>query len=241
MSTKSEFLKQHGISDDRRWRPYRSVAKRCFDLLVCVVLLVLAAPVFFLAAVLIRLDSQGPVLFVQQRLGRFGSTFPTFKFRTMTDRPRVATAEVLPGHSEVTRVGHWLRRFKIDELPQLLNILRGDMSLIGPRPALPEHIAEYNDDGLCRLLERPGLTGLAQISGNIYLSWPDRWILDARYVQTVSFATDIGIAFKTVAVVFVGEEKFVRPVIKFPTPETHDENAQQQTNAASESDDRKVA
>ena len=84
-----------------------------------------------------------------------------------------------------------------------------------PRPALPEHIADYNDDGLQRLLERPGLTGLAQVSGNIYLSWEDRWILDAQYVQSVSSLRDVRILLKTVAVIFVGEEKFLRPVIRF--------------------------
>lgn len=216
MSTKSEFLNRYRLADDRSWRPYRAVGKRCFDLVVCVALTVLFAPLFFLTAVLIKLDSVGPVLFVQDRLGRYGSTFRTFKFRTMTDRLRIANGEVLPDNIEVTRVGRWLRRFKIDELPQLLNVLRGDMSIIGPRPALPGHISDYNEDGLRRLLERPGLTGLAQVNGNIYLSWPDRWILDARYVETVSLATDLGIAVKTIAVIFLGEEKFVRPVSRVP-------------------------
>jgi undecaprenyl phosphate N,N'-diacetylbacillosamine 1-phosphate transferase len=222
--TKTEYQTQYSITDNRSWRPYRAIGKRCLDLLVCIQLVLLASPLFLITACLIKFDSKGSILFVQERLGRFGSTFRTLKFRTMTDRPRVADGEVLPGNTEVTRVGHWLRRFKIDELPQLLNILRGDMSLIGPRPALPGHISEYNEDGLQRLLERPGLTGLAQISGNIYLSWPDRWILDARYVQTVSLATDIRIALKTVVVVFVGEEKFVQPVIKFPQPSEREEH-----------------
>ena len=213
--SRTEYLDHYGITDSAQPSLYRAFGKRCLDYLICVPVAILWAPLVAVTAVLIKLDSKGPVFFVQARRGRFGVIFQTLKFRTMTDQPREATGEILPGHSEVTRVGKWLRRFKIDELPQLLNILRGDMSLIGPRPALPEHILDYNDDGLQRLLERPGLTGLAQVSGNIYLSWEDRWILDAQYVQSVSSLRDVRILLKTVAVIFVGEETFLRPVIRF--------------------------
>ena len=189
---------------------YRSFGKRLFDLLVCLPIVLAVSPVLLLAAALVKLESRGPVFFVQERLGRYGRTFLTYKFRTMTHRKREATAEILPGHSEVTRSGHWLRRFKIDEFPQLLNILNGDMSLVGPRPALPDHINEYNEDGLKRLLERPGMTGLSQVSGNIYLSWPDRWFYDAQYVKRLSLLKDATIIIKTVAVVLLGEERFLK-------------------------------
>lgn len=210
MSVKDDYCRKHKIHFQPCWSAYRNFAKRLFDLALMVPVLVVISPVLLLAAVLVKLDSKGPVFFVQERLGRYGQTFLTYKFRTMTHRDREASSEILPGHSEVTRVGHWLRRFKIDELPQLLNILNGDMSLVGPRPALPDHINEYNQDGLKRLLERPGLTGLAQVSGNIYLSWPDRWYYDAQYVDGLSFLKDLAIIIKTVAVVLLGEERFLK-------------------------------
>ena len=210
MSAKDDYLQKYKLSFEPRWSLYRSCAKRLFDIVVILPVFLAISPVLLLAAVLVKLDSRGPVFFVQERLGRYGQTFLTYKFRTMTHRDREATAEVLPGHSEVTRVGHWLRRFKIDELPQLLNIVNGDMSLVGPRPALPDHISEYNEDGLKRLLERPGLTGLSQVSGNIYLSWPDRWFYDGQYVDHLSFSKDVAIIIKTVAVVLLGEERFLK-------------------------------
>ena len=212
MDVRRDYLQSHGITETPGWSPYRCGGKRLVDLAVSLPLLLIASPVLLVTALLIKLDSRGPVFFVQERLGRYGTTFPTFKFRTMTDRKRTSHIEVLPGHSEVTRVGNWLRRFKLDELPQLLNIVRGDMSLVGPRPALPEHIADYNKNGLQRLLERPGLTGLAQINGNIYLSWPERWHYDARYVAELSAILDLQIAIKSIAVVLYGEEKFTRHV-----------------------------
>lgn len=210
MSELKIYCERHAIAGPTRASIYRSGLKRCVDLALCLPIALCLTPLAAIVAVLIKLDSHGPVFFVQERLGRFGSTFRTYKFRTMTDRPRVAHTEVLPGHSEVTRVGHWLRRFKIDELPQIWNILNGDMSLVGPRPALPEAIHEYNVNGLRRLIERPGLTGLAQVNGNIYLSWPERWTYDAEYVDRVSFSLDLSIVLKTIAVVLCGEEKFLK-------------------------------
>jgi undecaprenyl phosphate N,N'-diacetylbacillosamine 1-phosphate transferase len=210
MSTKYDYYQKHTLTFKPRWSMYRSFGKRLFDLLICLPIVLAVSPVLLLAAALVKLESRGPVFFVQERLGRYGRTFLTYKFRTMTHRKREATAEILPGHGEVTRSGHWLRRFKIDEFPQLLNILNGDMSLVGPRPALPDHINEYNEDGLKRLLERPGMTGLSQVSGNIYLSWPDRWFYDAQYVERLSLLKDATIIIKTVAVVLLGEERFLK-------------------------------
>jgi lipopolysaccharide/colanic/teichoic acid biosynthesis glycosyltransferase len=127
----------------------------------------------------------------------------------MTHKPRNSDHEILKGDTEVTRVGYILRRLKIDELPQLVNILKGDMALVGPRPGLPIQLKEYNEDGKIRLMVRPGLTGLAQINGNIFLSWPERWKYDRKYVESVSFILDLIIIFKTIIIVFAGEEKFV--------------------------------
>ncbi|MHC4878380.1 MAG: sugar transferase [Planctomycetota bacterium] len=212
MDVRDTYLQQYGITDAPSRGLYRNIGKRLFDLAVTLPLLLIASPAMLFTALLIKLDSRGPVFFVQERLGRYGTTFPTYKFRTMTDRKRTTHTEVLPGHSEVTRVGTWLRCFKLDELPQLLNIINGDMSLVGPRPALPEHIADYKAAGLQRLLERPGLTGLAQTNGNIYLSWPERWHYDARYVEQLSASLDLQVLIKSVAVVLYGEERFTRHV-----------------------------
>lgn len=235
MSARSRYIAEHDLAIKPQRSVYRQFLKRVFDLAVTVPVFVLITPVLVLAAILVKLDSRGPVFFVQERLGRYGQTFLTYKFRTMTHRQRDATAEVLPGHSEVTRAGSWLRRFKIDELPQLLNILNGDMSLVGPRPALPDHIREYNTDGLKRLLERPGLTGLAQVSGNIYLSWPDRWFYDARYVDQLSFTGDLAIIIRTVAVVLLGEERFLKK------PHAGIETASDRSDVSSEPHDLRSA
>lgn len=231
MSAKKDYLQRHSLTFKPRWSAYRSFGKRLFDLAIILPIFLAISPVLLIAAVLVKLDSRGPVFFLQERLGRYGETFLTYKFRTMTHREREATAEILPGHSEVTRTGHWLRRFKIDELPQLLNIVNGDMSLVGPRPALPDHINEYNEAGLRRLLERPGLTGLSQVSGNIYLSWPDRWFYDARYVDQISFVKDVAIIIKTVAVVLLGEERFLKKPDTgiLPTPEASDRGSEEQS------------
>jgi len=189
---------------------YRLAGKRLFDLTISLLLCLISLPVLVLTAVLVRLDSRGPTFYLQRRLGRYGAVFVTYKFRTMTHRERCSTEEILPGHSEVTRVGHVLRRFKIDELPQLFNILRGEMSLVGPRPALPDHIQDYDSNGARRLLERPGMTGLAQVNGNIYLSWPERWLYDAEYVDSLSFLRDLRIILRTVSVIRRGEESFLK-------------------------------
>lgn len=190
--------------------PYRSFGKRLLDLAVSLPLLIAVAPLFAAIAVAIKLTSRGPVFFVQERLGRDGRTFRTFKFRTMTDRERTSHQEIFGKTDEVTAVGYWLRRFKLDELPQLWNIVNGDMSLVGPRPALPAQLAEYTSLARSRLQVRPGLTGLAQVHGNIHLSWPERWIYDAEYVSRVSFALDAWIVVRTIAVVLLGEERFLR-------------------------------
>lgn len=194
--------------------PYRTFGKRLLDLCVSVPVLVLVAPLFAVIAAAVKLTSRGPVFFVQERLGQDGRTFHTFKFRTMTDRQRTSHQEIFGKTDEVTALGFWLRRFKLDELPQLWNIVNGDMSLVGPRPALPAQLAEYTELARQRLLVRPGLTGLAQVHGNIFLTWPERWVYDAEYVARVSFSLDAWIVARTLAVVVLGEERF----LKKPTP-----------------------
>jgi lipopolysaccharide/colanic/teichoic acid biosynthesis glycosyltransferase len=189
---------------------YRTFGKRFLDLVVAIPAMILLAPVLALMALLVRLDSPGPLFFTQDRLGRGGKVFRLYKMRTMTARPRVTDHEIIGRDPEVTRVGYWLRRFKLDELPQFISVLKGDMSVIGPRPGIPEQLSEYDENGRKRLLVRPGLTGLAQVNGNIQLSWPERWCYDAEYVDHLSFGQDLRILVRTFAVVILGEERFLK-------------------------------
>lgn len=189
---------------------YARLIKRFLDILFSAAFLLILSPFLILFALLVALSSRGPVLFRQERLGQNGTVFQALKFRTMQHKPRKIDREILAGDPEVTAVGRFLRRFKFDELPQLWNLLVGDMSFIGPRPVPPEHLSSFNAVARKRLLVRPGLSGLAQVNGNIYLSWPQRWEYDARYVDTISCATDFVIFWKTLVVVLLGEKIYYK-------------------------------
>ncbi|MEQ3511904.1 sugar transferase [Pseudoalteromonas sp. BZB3] len=182
------------------------VVKRLFDFLICGVVLVLLSPLLILSVIMIKCTSKGPIFFLQERLGKDGIRFQVYKFRTMTDTVRKFDVQVDNSNTEVTFFGKFARRLKIDELPQLLNVLKGDMSIVGPRPCLPSLQSDFNDDGLARLRVRPGLTGLAQVNGNIYLSWEERWKLDREYVENQSLLLDVKIVLRTILVVFLGEK-----------------------------------
>lgn len=188
---------------------YRRVGKRLLDIAFAAAALLASAPVLLVCGVLIRTTSRGPIFFRQERLGRGGRVFRALKFRTMTDGLRSEPSEIFGRHPEVTLVGHCLRRFKLDELPQLWNVVRGDMSIVGPRPALPGQLEEYDSESGRRLEVRPGLTGLAQVNGNIYLTWPERWAWDVEYVDKMSLRLDLRIIWRTVSVVLRGEERFL--------------------------------
>jgi lipopolysaccharide/colanic/teichoic acid biosynthesis glycosyltransferase len=176
---------------------YGGVLKRCCDVFVCVVLLVLLSPLLALAALVISIEDGGPPIFRQQRIGRSGVPFTIYKFRSMpVGTPNMPSATA--GELRVTRVGRILRRTNIDELPQLWNVLKGDMSLVGPRPALPSQsalLALREAAGVLRL--RPGLTGLAQV--NAYDGMPEtekvQW--EDRYARRVSFGSDLAILLRT--------------------------------------------
>jgi exopolysaccharide biosynthesis polyprenyl glycosylphosphotransferase len=194
----------------------RRVIKGVFDRVLALVALVAGAPVFAAAAVAIWLGDGGPVLFRQVRVGKDGRDFTVLKFRTMvTDaEERKAALADSNEHSgvlfkirddpRITRVGGWLRRWSLDELPQLVNVLVGDMSLVGPRPALPQEAAQYGDHVRRRLAVKPGLTGLWQVSGRSDLSWDESVRLDLRYVENWSFVLDLQILWKTCSAVFRG-------------------------------------
>jgi lipopolysaccharide/colanic/teichoic acid biosynthesis glycosyltransferase len=195
---------------------YVRVGKRVLDVAMAIVLLGVAFPVLAVAAALVAATSRGPVLFRQARLGRYGQTFDVLKFRTMTDVARTSHVERFGSAPGITPVGALLRRTKVDELPQLLNVLRGDMSLVGPRPALPGQLLDYDDHARRRLLVRPGMTGLAQVHGNIHLSWPERWNWDVQYVDRLSLALDVWILARTAIVVLLGEDRFARQPPRAP-------------------------
>lgn len=190
------------------------VAKRLFDILVSAALILLTAPLMAVVAALVKLDSPGPVLFRQERVGIEGAPFKMLKFRSMVTDAENRLSELVSqneGHGvlfklrddpRVTRVGTVLRKFSLDELPQLFNIIGGSMSLVGPRPPLPREVEAYENDVRRRLLVKPGLTGLWQVSGRSNLSWQDSVRLDLYYVENWSLTGDLLILLRTVRAVF---------------------------------------
>jgi undecaprenyl phosphate N,N'-diacetylbacillosamine 1-phosphate transferase len=188
--------------------------KRISDILGGGLLLLLCSPLMLLAAVLIKATSPGAVFFRQMRGGKNGEPFMVTKFRTMRAGRTPDPKELVPlDHPEITRVGHLLRRLKIDELPQLFNVLRGDMSVVGPRPTLLDQIAEYDPVRRQRLLVKPGLTGLAQVYSSAAASWDERISYDIAYVRLCSPLLDLTILVRTVLVILFGEERTARPFI----------------------------
>ncbi|HEY3317713.1 MAG TPA: sugar transferase [Coriobacteriia bacterium] len=182
---------------------YRSV-KRGLDLLVSSVGLVVVAPVLLPAAAAVRLFIGSPIVFRQERAGLGGKPFGLIKLRTMRDETG-PDGRPLPDDERVTAVGSFLRRTSIDELPQLWNVLRGEMSLVGPRPLLVEYLPLYNAEQTRRHLVKPGITGLAQVNGRNSLNWEERFEFDVRYVDRASFAEDLRILGATFVSVVSGE------------------------------------
>lgn len=186
--------------------------KRCLDFMISSAALVLLSPLLAVVALLIRLDSPGGIIYRQARPGKDQVIFEVYKFRTMrtgADRCQKVGVEVMKDDARITPLGRLLRRFKIDELAQLVNVIKGDMSLVGPRPTLPEYLDRYEDWEKKRFSVRPGLTGLAQVNGNIYLTREERSRYDVMYAEHVSLWTDARIILKTVGIIVLGEERFV--------------------------------
>jgi lipopolysaccharide/colanic/teichoic acid biosynthesis glycosyltransferase len=190
------------------------VAKRTFDLAGSALELALASPVLLLCAIAVWLDSGSPVLFSQVRLGLNGKLFRMLKFRSMyrnaTDlRNPDGSTYNSPSDPRVTPVGRWLRKLSLDELPQLINVVRGEMSLIGPRPDLPDSLNHYRADDHQRLLVKPGITGWAQIHGRNSLAWEQRRDLDLEYVQKRTICMDIRIVLYTIPVALLGRGIYI--------------------------------
>jgi lipopolysaccharide/colanic/teichoic acid biosynthesis glycosyltransferase len=180
---------------------------RLLDVVIGGVGSVLTAPVVALLAVLIRLESPGHPLYTQTRVGLDGQLFSIYKLRTMVRGAEFTGAglAIQEGDDRITRIGAWLRRYSLDELPNLWNVLRGDMSIVGPRPTLAVQVEQYTERQRGRLAVKPGITGWAQVNGRASLPWPERIELDLWYVEHRSLALDLRILMRTVRMVFGGE------------------------------------
>lgn len=185
--------------------------KRTADIIFSAAGLIVLMPILLISAILLEIFMPGPLFFKQQRVGKNGRLFNILKFRSMkVDKALEASHDFTRDAERMTPFGKLLRRTKIDELPQLWNVLVGDMSLVGPRPTVKEQTDKYNDYQRQRLNMRPGMTGLAQVNGNVSLTWDERFVYDIEYVNNFSVLLDIKILSKTVLVVIMGEEKFKR-------------------------------
>lgn len=179
---------------------YQRYIKRLLDILISLCALIVLSPILLVVAVLVRIKLGSPVIFHQERPGYHEKIFSLCKFRSMTDE-RGENGELLPDEVRLTKFGKVLRATSLDELPELWNILKGDMSLIGPRPLLVEYLPYYTEKERIRHSVRPGLTGLAQVSGRNYIAWDNRLAKDVEYVEHLSFAMDMKIIWLTIKTV----------------------------------------
>lgn len=184
---------------------YEKYIKRLLDILLSGIALIVLSPVLLIVAILVRIKLGSPVIFCQERPGKDEKIFRLYKFRTMRDAVDPKTGEPLPDEQRMCSFGKMLRAMSLDELPELWNILRGDMSIVGPRPLLVKYLPLYNEEQKYRHDVRPGLTGWAQVHGRNLLSWEDRFAHDVWYVGNVRFLTDVKVIFLTVRCVFVKE------------------------------------
>lgn len=205
------------------------MAKRVLDLLLCAIALPLVLPVWMVCAIAVRLTSDGPVLFRQRRLGKGGRIFEMLKFRSMyVNAPDLRNPDGSTWNGaddpRVTRAGKWLRRTSLDELPQVFNILTGEMSIVGPRPDVPDALHHYRPQDRARLSVKPGVTGWAQVHGRNSLSWAARRDYDREYVANASMWLDLRIILKTIPVVLFGTGVYAhagRQAEQETSPESH--------------------
>ena len=184
---------------------YKRFFKRPVDVFCALAAIIVFSWLYIIVAILVRVKLGSPVLFCQDRPGKDGKVFKLYKFRTMTDE-RDENGELLPDDIRLTKFGKLLRKTSLDELPEAFNILKGDMSVIGPRPLLVKYLERYNDHQKRRHEVRPGLSGLAQISGRNAISWEEKFDLDVEYVDNITFWGDFKIVFLTVWKAFVKED-----------------------------------
>lgn len=196
---------------------YRRFFKRFFDVVLSLCALVVLFPVLLIVAVLVRVKLGSPVIFCQERPGKDEKIFKMYKFRTMTAE-RDENGELLPDELRLTKLGRFLRSTSLDELLELWNILKGDMSIVGPRPLLVKYLPLYSEEQRHRHAVRPGLTGLAQASGDVDMTWERQFALDVQYTKRITFGMDVKIVLMTVRRVIVRKEhsygNFVREEFK---------------------------
>ena len=189
---------------------YKFFIKNLIDKSLAINLILVLSPIFFLCAILILINDPGPIIFKQIRLGYKCEKFIIYKFRTMYVQNNRLPSKTLNDDPDVFFVGYILRRLKIDELPQLFNVLMGSMSFVGPRPCL-EHVVNYEViDSYDRFEVKPGITGLSQVCGNINIEWDERFKIDAYYVRNMNFYLDLKIMAATLLVVILGERRFLK-------------------------------
>lgn len=184
---------------------YKTFFKRFIDFIVALMGLILLSPVIIIVSIFLYFDFNGNPFFKQKRPGRNERVFEIIKFKTMNDK-RDSNGQLLPDNQRITILGQFIRKSSLDEIPQLINVLKGDMSLIGPRPLRTFYLPYYNDNERIRHNVRPGITGLAQVSGRNFLSWEERFKFDIEYVKTLSFSLDLDIILKTAKKAFSGKD-----------------------------------
>lgn len=183
---------------------YAKYIKRILDFILSLIALIVLSPVLLVIAILVRIKLGSPIIFKQQRPGKDEKIFTLYKFRTMTDK-KDENGNLLPDSERLTKFGKVLRSTSLDELPELVNILKGDMSIVGPRPLLVEYLPLYSEEQKHRHDVRPGLTGLAQVSGRNSISWEEKFNDDLEYIKNITFLGDIKIILMTIAKVFKRE------------------------------------
>lgn len=183
---------------------YEKYIKRILDFTLSFIALICLSPILLIVAILVRVKLGSPIIFKQQRPGKDEKIFTLYKFRTMTDE-KDEKGNLLPDSQRLTKFGKFLRSTSLDELPELINILKGDMSIVGPRPLLVEYLKLYNEEQKHRHDVRPGLTGLAQTSGRNAITWEEKFEKDIEYVHNISFIGDVKIIIKTAIKVFKRE------------------------------------
>lgn len=179
---------------------YSSYIKRIIDMIISVIALILLSPVLLIIALFVRLKLGSPVIFKQERPGKDERIFSMYKFRTMADT-RDGNGELLPDKDRMTTFGKILRKLSIDELPELVNVVKGDMSIIGPRPLLVRYLPYYKEDERRRHSVRPGMTGLAQVCGRNFINWDERFQKDVEYVDHLTFRLDMAIVIRTILII----------------------------------------
>jgi lipopolysaccharide/colanic/teichoic acid biosynthesis glycosyltransferase len=189
---------------------YKKYYKRVIDFIISLILIILLSPLLILAIIVLWISNQGKPFFFQQRPGKNCKIFTIMKLKTMNDK-KDYELNLLPDEERLTKVGAFIRKTSLDEIPQLINVLKGDMSLIGPRPLVIRYLPFYTEKEQLRHTVRPGITGLAQVSGRNTLKWDDRLALDVDYVENLSFKHDVKILFSTVLKVIVSENIITNP------------------------------